>query len=177
MILGEILITIYFAAWWLVFCLPMRKFHAIKLLVFIPASFCSVGIPIMVAEFRRPSMTMFMILWFAVPVLLATAMLIRNKITPEKWGKFCRYETLTHSGQQKFNVIVNEEKLLYHQIICITQFVTRQSFLVEGHAPSWPYRRTRQSASLQKGHLPEKLTHYTILWFVQKYTVKRTLKR
>ena len=78
-VLGAIAFVVYFAAWWLVFWLPMRKRDSVRFLVFIPAAVCSIGVPSAVSDVLRSTPTAFLVVWFAVPILLIAGMLVAKK--------------------------------------------------------------------------------------------------
>lgn len=72
-------ITVYFAAWWLLLWLPMRRCDSVRFLVFIPATVCSVGIPLIVSDALRSTPTAFLAVWFVLPILLVAAMLMAKR--------------------------------------------------------------------------------------------------
>lgn len=83
-ILAAIALLVYFVAWWLVFWLPMRKCEGCRLLVFIPAALCSVAIPMAVSDIRLSTPTTFLVVWFAVPLIVAVMMLRRERTKPTR---------------------------------------------------------------------------------------------
>ena len=75
----------YILAWWAVFWLPVRK-RVFSALAFIPAAFCSLGIPTLVADILLGSPRRFLIFWSIAPfvVLIAELLWRIKKENPNK---------------------------------------------------------------------------------------------
>jgi len=63
-------------AWWFLFWPQVRKHQSVTLLVLIPSTVCSVGVPDTVSEVARSLPTVLLPLWFALPIPLMAAVLM-----------------------------------------------------------------------------------------------------
>ena len=81
--LAALALAIYLAAWWLTFWLWLRKHDFIRALAFIPAALCSVAVPMTISDILQSTPTIAIVIWFALPIVLVTVMLLRMKHRPE----------------------------------------------------------------------------------------------